>query len=300
MKKTSVFLWSLLLFISLSSCNSQDKQPLVIPSDTPNPPTMAVVPTQTIVKMTLTPSPTQTSTATPSFPVKQVLFDYIEGGFHAADEMFYAGYGVDGWSKLVLYMDGQLIIPGTPYRQKILSKDEVNQLLTKLETLGFYTIESNQQHDPSDKLYNFGDQYHGVSDPMWYCVLINKGEARKLCEWEPYKMFLVPEMKTILKYLDVYQVKGATPYFPDRILLWVRAGRSPDVENLPEKAIPWNDKLSSLETSGEKILYFEGEEAKNISALFGNAETVKVFTQNGIEYTVSMDIVLPHEQLALP
>jgi hypothetical protein len=300
MKKTSVFLWPLLLFILLSACNSQDKQSLVIPSDTPKPPTKVVVPTQTIVKATLTPSPTQTSTATPSYPVKQVLLDYIEGGFHAADEMYYAGYGMDGWSKLVLYTDGQLIVPGNPYRQKTLSNDEENQLLTKLETLGFYRIESNQQHDPSDKLYNFGDQYHGVSDPMWDCVLINKGESRKLCEWEPYKKFLVPEMKNILKYLDAYQVKGATPYFPDRILLWAQAGRSPNVENLPEKAIPWDDKLSSLETSGEKILYFEGEEVKNIAALFGNAETTRVFTQNGNEYTVIMDIVLPHEQLLLP
>lgn len=290
------------LFVLLSACNSQDKQPLVIPSDTPKQSPIVALPTQTIVKPTSTTRPAETSVATPtpSYPVKQVILDYKVGGFHSLFEMYYADYGMDGWSKLVLYTDGQLIIPGNPYQQKLLSNDETNQILSKLESLGFYTIESNQQHNPTDKLYDFGSQYHGVSDPMWYCVLINKDESRELCEWEPYKQFLIPEMKNILKFLDAYHVEGTTPYYPDRILLWVQAGRNPDMENLPEKAIPWDEKFSSLETLGEKIMYFQGEEAKAISALIGHEDTITVFTQNDIEYTVLMDIVLPHEQLVLP
>lgn len=300
MKKTSVCLWSLALFVLLSACISKDKQSLAIPSDTPKASTVVEVPAQTIVKSTSTPRPIETSTATHSYPVKQVLLNYTEGGFHTAYEIYYVDYGMDGWSKLVLYKDRQLIIPGNPYQQKVLSKDEVNQLLTKLESLGFYNIESNQQHDASDKLYNFGNQYHGVSDPRWYCVLIIKDESRELCEWEPYKKFLVLEMKNILKFLDAYQVEGMTPYYPDRILLWVRTGRSPDVENLPEEAVPWDGKFSPLETSSEKIMYFQGDEAKEIFALFGNEESIMVFTQDGIEYTVSIDVVLPHQQLLLP
>jgi len=302
MKKTSTFFSSLVLFVLLSACRSQDKQPLAIPSDTPKPQTMMVVPTQTKVKPTWTPRPTETSTATPtpSYPVKQVLLDYTVGGFHTPYEIYYSDYGVDGWSELVLYSDGQLIIPGSPYKQKILSEDEINQLLSKLESLGFYTIESNQRHDSSDKIYNFGNRYHGVSDPTWYCVLINKDEPRKLCAWEPYKEFLVPEMKNILNFLDKYQVEGTTPYYPHRILLWVRVGRSPYVEHLPEKAIPWDEKFSSLETSDEKIMYFQGDEAKDIFALFGDDVSTIVFIQNDIEYTVSVDIVLPHKQLMLP
>lgn len=250
---------------------------------------------------TRTPKPTETSmpTLTPTYPVKQVLLNYIVGGFHTPYDIYYADYGVNGWSEFVLYTDGQLIVPGKTYQQKILSKDEVNQLLTKLEALGFYTIESNQQHDPSDKLYNFGSQYQGVSDPTWYCVEINKEESRKLCEWEPYKKFLVPEMKNILNFLDAYQVQGTTPYYPDRIFLWVRAGRNPDIENLPEKPIPWNKKFSSPETSDEKVMYFQGDEAKEIFSLFDNEVSTTVFIQNDHEYTVSIDIVLPHEQLQL-
>lgn len=267
----------------------------------PNP-LPSTAPTQTMVSSTWTPKPTQTSTVTliPPYPTKQVLLNYTVGGFHTPYDIYYANFGADGWPELVLYTDGQLIIPGNSYQQKILSKDEVNQLLTKLEALGFYTIESNQQHDPSDKLYNFDSQYQGVTDPIWHCVLINKDESRELCAWEPYEEFLVPKMKNILNFLDAYEAEGTTPYYPDRILLWVRAGRSPYVQNLPEKVIPWDEKFSPLETSDEKIMYFQGDEAKDIFALFSNEVSTMVFTQNGIEYTVSIDIVLPHEQLLLP
>ncbi len=253
-----------------------------------------------MVLPTSTPRPTEISTAAPSYPAKPVLLDYTAGGFHTPFEMYYEDHGMDGWSELVLYADGQLIMPGEAYQQKLLSKGEMDQLLSKLESLGFYTIVSNQRHDPSDKLYNFGSQYQGVNDPIWHCVLINKDEPRELCEWEPYKKFLVPEMKIILNFLDAYQVAGMTPYYPDRILLWVQSGRSPSVENLPQKAVAWPENFSSLETPDEKIMYFHGDEAKEIYALFGNKISTIVIRQNDKEYTVSIDIILPHEQLTLP
>jgi hypothetical protein len=302
MKKTATAFWSLALFVLLSACNRQGEQALVMPSGTPTPPTRLAVPTQTIIKPAATSRPAGTSTATPTpaYPVKQVLLNYTLGGFHTPFEMYYADHGMDGWSELVLYTDGQLILPGSPYQQKILSKDEMDQLLSKLGALGFHTIESNQRHDPSDKLYNFGSQYQGVSDPIWHCVLMNKDGSGKLCEWEPYREFLVPEMKNILDFLDGYEIEGTSPYVPDRILLWVQAGRSPNVENLPEKAIPWDEKFPSLETSDEKIMYFQGDQAKEIHALFGNGTSAMLIRQDEKEYTVSIDIVLPHEQLTLP
>jgi hypothetical protein len=242
---------------------------------------------------------TSTVTPTHSYPVKQVLLDYTVGGFHTPFEMYYADYGMDGWSELILYTDGQLIIPGIPYQQKILSKDEIDQLLSKLESLGFYTIESNQRHDLSDKLYNFGNQYQGVSDPEWYCVLINKDESRKLCEWEPYKKFLVPEMKNILNFLDGYKIKGMSPYVPDRILLRVLAGRNAYDDHLSKEAIPWTETSLSLETTSEKIMYAEDGMAKRLFAQLGNGTGV-VVTQGDVEYTVYIEIVLPHKEVTNP
>ena len=118
---------SLVVCIILAGCGGQDPQALVVSSETPEP-FVTVTPTQTIVRPTSTPKPTitPTITLTPPYSTKQVLLDYTVGGFHTLFEMNYADLGVDRWSELVLYADGQLIIPGNPYQQKILSKDEIN------------------------------------------------------------------------------------------------------------------------------------------------------------------------------
>jgi hypothetical protein len=208
--------------------------------------------------------------------------------------MYYAGYGMDGWSNLVLYTDGQLIIPGKTFQQKILSPDEIHLLMSQLEAKGLFSL-------TQDNLYNFGNQDPPeVFDGIEYCVVVTEEREQNLCAYEPYETFFVPEMKNILKFLDAYHPQEMTPYYPDRILLWVRAGRSTYVENLPEKAISWPEKFSSLETSDEKIMYFQGDAAREIFALFGNTVSTIVFSQNDKEYTVSMDIILPHEKLAQP
>jgi hypothetical protein len=76
MKKTSAFYWFLIIDISLSSCVGQGKQPVVLPSNTPEP-SATVTLTQTMVRQTETLLPTKTATITPtSYPLKQVLLDY--------------------------------------------------------------------------------------------------------------------------------------------------------------------------------------------------------------------------------
>jgi hypothetical protein len=126
--------------------------------------------------------------------------------------------------------------------------------------------------------------------------LINADNSRKICAYEPDIQFLVPKMKNILKFLGDYEPAGATPYYPDRILLWVKEGRDPYNDNLPKTAIPWHEHLPSLETSNP-ILFVDGDMAKEIFMLFGSTDKGKVFSQNGKEYTVYIDVVLPHEKM---
>lgn len=285
MNKTSMILWALVICFVLSACIDQDAQPLPLPSHAPKP------------LNTVTPSPTQTPTAiatlTPSYPLKQVLLDYTTGGYHTPYELYYADYGMEGWSTLVLYTDGQLIIPGKTFQQKILSKEEIDRLFSQLETLGFFSL-------TQDKLYDFGNQEPPrVYDGATYCVVTAGERKQNLCAYEPHESFLVPEMKNVLQFLNNYQPKEMTQYFPDRILLWVRSGRSPYVENMPDKTVPWNENFPTLETSDERIVYAEGDEAKEIFALFDKEVSTIVISQNNVEYTVSIDIVLPHEQLQL-
>lgn len=285
MNKTSIFLWVLVICFFLSACVGQDTQLLPLPSNTPKPPN------------TVIPKPTQTpiaiATSTPSYPLKKVFLDYTTGGYHTPYELYYADYGMEGWSTLVLYTDGQLIIPGKTFQQKILPKEEIDQLFSQLETLGFFSL-------TQDKLYDFGNQEPPrIYDGTTYCVVTAGERKQNLCAYEPHESFLAPEMKNVLQFLNNYQIKGMTPYFPDRILLWARKGRSPYVENLPENAVLWNENFPTLETPDEKILYAEGDDAKEIFALFDNKVSTIVISQNNVEYTVSIDIVLPHEQLQL-
>jgi hypothetical protein len=298
MKKTSLLFLSLVISLFLFSCNTLGEKPLVVPSHTPEP-SATVTPTSTRVKPTATPKPTLTPTVTliPSYPTRQVLLDYIGRGYHSDYEMYFAD-GINQWSKLVLYADGQLIIlrDGT-YQQRILTPDEINQLFSKLEALGFYSVESNQLHDPTDKLYNFGGKYEemGVTDGLEYCIWINREKSRDLCVYEPYLEYLTSQMRAILRFLDGYQPEGLSPYSPDRILLRVEVGRNTYDTELPEKTIPWTESSLSLEPTFTNILYVEGENAKTLFNLYG--EQGHMFTQNDKEYTVYIRAVLPHEEI---
>lgn len=283
--------WVSILVLFLIACSDEGTQSIVAPTGTSE---LTATQTFTLPTQTLTITPTFTLTPLPPYPIKQVLFLYNFYGYHTPTDSFYQDF-ISTSSIVVLYTDGQMIIPGKPYLQKMLSADEINQFLIQLESLGFFSIESNQQHDPTDKLYDFGDQYERVFDGLWYCISVNGNNSRKLCAYEPFMRFLVPKMKALMKFLDEYQPDGMSPYYPDRVLLWVQAGRNPYDNNLPKNSIPWTEPSLSLETNSEKILYAEGELAKELYSWYGDKGYV--FTQDGKEYTVYIDVVLPHQEL---
>ncbi len=295
------FLISVVVCIILAACSGQNNFPLTaIPSFTPNPTlTVTSTPTRT-PQPTLT--PTSTITPLPPYPNKQVLFDYYVIGDHSVFDGFFDLNSFRSYSRLVLYDDGQMIITSSEgvgdgtYKQKFLSPDEIKRFLAKLETLGFYSLESNQKHDPTDTLYNYGNDYQESFDGRDYCISVNADKSRDLCVYEPDIQYLIPQMKSILQYLDNYEPAGTTPYYPDRILLWVQAGRDPYNDNLPETAILWDEHFPSLEASSP-IMFIEGDMAKEIYLQFGGTNKGMVFSQNAKEYTVYIDVVLPHEKM---
>jgi hypothetical protein len=81
------------------------------------------------------------------------------------------------------------------------------------------------------------------------------------------------------------------------MLLWVQKGRNPYLTDSASESTPWKDNFPSLETADEKIVYAEGATAKEIYSLFNNEIAFKVFSQKDVEYTVVIDIVLPHEEI---
>ena len=105
-----------------------------------------------------------------------------------------------------------MIIPGETYQQKFLSQAEIKQILTQLESKDLYTIETNQHHDLTDKLYNFGNHYEQISDGLYYCIVVrNVKHERTLCAHDPQRKYLIPEMQSLLEFLDQYQIEGGYP-----------------------------------------------------------------------------------------
>ncbi len=280
------FLLSVVVCILIASCSEQKNVPTV--------PNFTATSTPTKAQPTKIP-PTSTNTPLPFYQNKKVIFDYYAIGDHSIYDFFFGLGSFRSYSKLVLYDDGQMIIPGETYKQKVLSADEIEQFLSKLETLGFYSLKSNQEHDPTDQLYDYGNNYQKSYDGRLHCISVKTDKARNLCVYEPDLQFLIPKMKNVLQYLDEYEPAGIIPYFPDRILLWVQVGRDPYNDNLPETAIPWADHLPSLESSSQNIMYVDGNAAKEIYMLFDSTNAGKVFTQNGKEYTAYLNVILPHE-----
>lgn len=292
--KTTLAIFVIVCVI-LTACSELNDHLTAFPVFTQEPGiTAAITKTPTPTRLPPTePPPTSTITPFPPYENKRVIFRYYLIGNHSVYDMFFDDYSYSN-TLLVLYEDGQLIIPGEVYKQNFLSRDEIKRFLSKLEAMRFYTLESNQKHDPSDKLYDYGTSYQRSYDGLKYCISVNAEISRTLCAYEPDMQFLIPRMKNILEYWDAYKPGGMIPYLPDRILLWAEAGREPGNENLTDTAIPWHENFPSLENS---ISFVDGGMAKEIYLLLGNTNVGKVFVQNGKEYTVYMLVVLPHEKL---
>ncbi len=203
-----------------------------------------------------------------------------------------------------------MLIAGTgeTYKQKVLSSAEIKSFLSKLETLDFYSLESNQEHDPTDDLYDFAGKYEevGVFDGLRDCISVNADNSRNLCVHDFYLQFLIPEMKKILQYLDTYQPTGMTPYYPDRILLTIQSGLNSSIEYPP--AIPWDEHFPTLEKdpkrytwdSSIQVIYIDGDMTKEIYSFFEGSDSSIVISQNGNEYLVDIRVLLPHEKVKNP
>lgn len=306
-----------MLCFVIAACSRQRNVPAAFPSNTSlsrSTATSTTTATSTIVSTPTRIQPTEspaipTFTPFPPYQNKGVVFDYYLIGNHADWDIFFDPPSGNIVTRLVLYDDGQMLIAGAgeTYKQKMLTSDEVKSFLSKMETLGFYSLESNQEHDPTDKLYNFEGKYEevGVIDGLEYCILVNSNRLRKLCVQESYLQFLIPTMKNILQYLDEYKPGGMTPYYPDRIFLSIRAA-DPSSDTLPATATPWNENFPSLEflhpskyvyDISTSTIYIDGNSAKEIYVLFENTDSSGVFTQNGKEYIVYIRVLLPHEKI---
>ncbi len=287
----------LLLFILVSCQNSIPETTTVLPPSPSQTPILTITPSSTpTLSLSLTPSTTPYPTF-PPYSTKQVIFSYSVYGNQSSTD-FLLGYAPQ--SIIVLYSDGELIISGKPYRQKQyqqkqLSSEEINQLFSQLEVMGFYSLETNQQHDTTDLLYDFKGQYGETNDGLRICIL-DSAKDRKICVRDHLREFLIPQMKNILQFLDNYEPQNMALYQSNRLLLEVKI-RQDEINDHPE-IISWPIDFPLTKTNKSEILYIEGEMASQIFSLFGFQEDGRVVNSNGVEYYVIVRLVLPHETLS--
>ena len=276
-------------------------QPMAARSDTPT----ATLKPKSTPTSTLTPTQTPTESNTPTFTplpfvyeTKQVLLNYYFVGSHtlfdiAVEPMF---------SSLIVYSDGQIIIYG---KTKKLSTAEMDQLFAQLTSLGFYDIETDEQGYATPNLYTPDNPFEKITDATSYCVLTTTpGKKREICAYEPYMQYLIPAMQHTLKFLDDYYPKGMESYSPDRILLYVE---SPETSQILDKdalskkrVIPWPVNLPSLKPNLDyKVTYIQGPMASKIASYIDSFpfSDRPLFQQNGINYFVGINILLPHEEV---
>jgi hypothetical protein len=277
--------------IFLFGCDGQQIRLPVVATASPIPPiTFTPVPTLTSTKIPTTPI---TSTPTyPSYQVKDVIFEYIySGGDHGIFDPLVSPH----IPKLILYSDGLLIIDKDSLHQKVLSEQEVLSFLSQLEQRGFYTIETNQQHDPTDKLYNFSNGYESAFDGRYLCV---STETKRICAYEPFIDSVIPSMKNIFKFLDGYSPSNTTSYQADRILLQIIEGSDYLPQEYRPNQIEWADDLPSLQEMPAMLV--DGKAAATVFALFDYSMSWKIVAYKDKEYTVFARPVLPHEVIAQP
>jgi hypothetical protein len=323
MNKT--LLYCCLVCILLASC-AGGTQP--VPTQTPpNPsPSLSLKPAASSTPLpsvtptaTLRPSPSfslptdvpfPTKTPLPPYPNKQIVLDYFEwGGFSDINiffnyEKFPESY--NWFTDLVLYSDGQLILAGNGYVEKTLSPSEVHLLLSKIESQGFFMIETNQKHDQDDKLYDFKGQFQESHDGSKTCILLNTSQSRNLCIYNKYQQYLIPSMKSILRILDDYHPADMQPYIPDRILLSVKV-LDPKEDTLPAIIPAWDANIISLDTQegfidvreqSSRVAFISGETARKIYQFFiMNRQEERIFSQNGKVYLVGVEVLLPHTRV---
>ncbi|HMR99055.1 MAG TPA: hypothetical protein PKE62_07340 [Anaerolineales bacterium] len=155
-------------------------------------PTIASITTKVTAEITFTP----TLVFSP-YTTKQAFLQYgNEGGFGDFNDIL----GRTSDERLVLYSDGHLIISKEDqFFEKTLTQSEMEQLLFQINKRGLYTLETNQNHDQTDKLYDFGNQYQRVYDGPIYYLSVSGDQPRTICYYGPYKDFLIPEAKDLFQ-----------------------------------------------------------------------------------------------------
>ena len=254
-------------------------------------PTASFTPTLSRPTKTLTLEPTEDV-----FISKKEIFNYFVTGEHSYFEGSYQVIPENEFPKLVIYEDGQMIITGEDVKQKFMTQEEVATFINEIEKFGFSNIQTNGKNDPSDPLYNFGENYDVIYDSPFYCVSIAQALENTICYEDAYYDYLVPQMKEVITYLNNYHPENTSLYIPEKILLYF--SRVTDFCDIPKDApvYEWNSRFPDPEGGDYNQYYISSEMAGEIAKFLDDKTSVYVNYHEKYYYLI-IQYILPHENI---
>ena len=255
------------------------------------------IPSQ-MVSSSETPNPTATEWIK-NYPTKKALVVYGTSwrNEYTINFIEWGDFYIEPY--LILYEDGQLMF-GIGGSIKQLSKTETDEILIKLEQLGFFQIQANNEADLLNGVKNPLYSFPTVEEPApnnnlpLIVLTVNRQETKSISYRKEWENYLIRPMKDIIAYLDNISSAGATPYQPDRMLV---AFDGEENKRIPEDAtiIPWPDDVTSpRQWSYMGVLYLDGAEAQKLYQAAGE-KLYAYFSFEGKNYHVYLRPILPHE-----
>jgi hypothetical protein len=267
------------------------------PAATKSNPVLTSIPSQTPY-LAATPNPTATEWIK-TYPTKKALVIYGRKSRNEYTLNFieWGDFYLEPY--LILYADGQLMF-GVGGSVKQLSKTETEELLTKLEQLGFFQIQPNSTADMLKGMQNpiYMHPTERLPAPIspWPEIelIVNGSKSNSISYHREWENYLIQPMKDIIAYLNGISSDSATPYQPDRMLV---AFDGEENKQIPEDAtiIPWpEDVTSPRHWSYMGVLYLEGAEVQKLYQAAGQ-KLYAYFSFEGKNYNVYLRPILPHE-----
>ncbi len=187
-----------------------------------------------------------------------------------------------------------------------LSAPQMCDLLRRVASTGFFQVDGTGALGKDDPIYQFAATPVRILGAGSRAIQINGNPAHLVSIYDPFQDFAVGPVQAALKLLESYQPAGMKPFRPNRIMVWIVAGRemyqgAHDRFDGTPVATPvarvWPSDLPRLADWGDakslNQIFLQGDQAERVFDL-KPADGYGLFTDLGQEYSLFIKAVLPH------
>lgn len=188
------------------------------------------------------------------------------------------------------------------YIETSLSEDEVQELFSQIEDVGFFEKLQEKSSSDSNWLYNFEEttQFSDGAESLLLCVSFGD-EMNCTRIYVPYIPYLIPEIANSLSLIQNFhpEDKVYSPYEPETLILWVELMQDNIDIGPNEVSQIWPEELPAvsqlLEPYPSGLVLLHGDEAITFFKLFDSQINDEIFSDDGVEYYMILRPLLPSE-----